>query len=106
MEGQTRTPQIETQNGDRQLRSENRKLKQELTYVKEKLDECKKESEKLLKHIDLLELVVYDLLSVHYQGRLKANFSGLELCTDDRCIVFSRYEDLLAGIRAAVLLLK
>jgi len=106
MEGQTQTAQIETQNGDQKLRSENRKLKQELTYVKEKLDECKKESEKLLKYIDLLELIVHDLLSVHYQGRLKANFSSLELCTDDRCIVFNRYEDLVAGLRAAVLLLK
>jgi len=107
MEAQTQNQtQIEAQNGDQKLRGENRRLKQELAYMKEKLDECRKESERLSKYIELLELIVHDLLGVHYQGRLKANFSGLELCTDDRCIAFSRYEDLLVGIRAAVLLLK
>jgi predicted nuclease with TOPRIM domain len=102
--------QIEIQNGDQkkvnELRTENRRLKQELTYIKEKLDECQRESERLSKYTELLELVVHDLLSVHYQGRLKASFNNLELCTDDRCIAFNRYEDLLAGLRAAILLLK
>jgi predicted nuclease with TOPRIM domain len=107
MEAQTQT---EIQNGEQkkanELRAENRRLKQELEYVKEKLNECQRESERLSKYIELLELVVNDLLSVHYQGRLKASFNNLELCTDDRCIAFNRYEDLLVGLRAAILLLK
>jgi hypothetical protein len=102
--------QIQIQNGGqkngKELRKENRMLKQELTYVKEKLNECQRQSEKLSKYIDLLELVVHDLLSAHYQGRLKVNFNSLELCADDHCIAFNRYEDLLSGIRAAILLLK
>jgi predicted nuclease with TOPRIM domain len=96
-------------NGDkklRELRNENRRLKQELEHAKEKLNECQRDSERLTKYIELLELVVFDLLSVHYGGKVRVNFETFDLCLDDRCIAFKRYEDFIAGLRAAILILK
>jgi predicted nuclease with TOPRIM domain len=90
----------------RELQSENRKLKQELGHVKEKLEACTKEAEGFSRRIELLEMLVYDLLSAHYQGKLRVNFEALDLCLDDRCITFNRYEDFIAGLRAAILILK
>jgi predicted nuclease with TOPRIM domain len=90
----------------RELRAENHRLKQELEYVKEKLNECQRESERFSKYIELLELVVSDLLSVHYGGKVRVNFETFDLCLDDRCITFNRYEDFIAGLRAAILILK
>ena len=102
--------QAEVENNDRkklrELQSENRKLRQELGHVKEKLEACTKEADGLSRRIELLEMLVYDLLSAHYQGKLRINFETLDLCLDDRCITFSRYEDFVAGLRAAVLILK
>jgi predicted nuclease with TOPRIM domain len=107
MNAQTQTEVKDNDNKTlRELRAENRRLKQLLDSTKSELESCRKESERLSKYIELLELVVHDLLSTHYQGRLKAGFNNLELCTDDRCVAFTRYEDLLAGLRAAILLLK
>ena len=90
----------------RELRNENRKLRQELEHAKEKLEACTKEVNELGRRIELLEMLVYDLLSIHYQGRLRVNFESLDLCLDDRCITFNRYEDFVAGLRAAILILK
>lgn len=90
----------------RELKNENRRLKLELESMRDRLSSCEREIEALSKRIELFELVVNDLLTAYYQGRLKVDFNQLALCTSDRCIAFTRYEDLLSGLRTAILLVK
>jgi hypothetical protein len=83
-----------------------RKLKRELKLAQQDLEKCRKEVEALRKRIELFESLVADLLLTCYQGRLKAGFYNLEICTGERCFAFKDYDELIIALRTALLFLK
>jgi len=107
MEAKTQNRHVSiTEDKIKVLKRDNRRLMKELLEAKESLEKCRKEGETLVKYVGLFEDLVRDLLYLHYQGNLKVSFTNLEICTGERCITFRDYEELLIGLRAAILLLK
>ena len=107
MEAEIQTRHLNTpEDKIKALKRDNRRLMKELLEAKESLEKCKKEGETLVKYVALFEDLVRDLLYLHYQSNLKVSFTNLEICTGERCITFRDYEELLIGLRAAILLLK
>jgi ribosomal protein S19 len=100
--------QTQTKLGDKvkELRKQNRKLINELLEAKAQLDKYKQDVNILTRHVVMLENIVLDLINIHYGNKVKADFTKLELCVDQRCIGFSEYEEFLVALRILPLLIQ
>jgi len=89
----------------KELKRAKRQLEDQLELARAELESLKESKEELLQNCKMMEQIVYQLLKDLYGGKVYVDFDGFKLCSDNKCVQFDTYRELLIALKLTKLFL-
>jgi predicted nuclease with TOPRIM domain len=89
----------------KELKKAKKQLEDQLELVKAEVESLREANEELKENCRIMEQVIYQLIKDQYGGRIYIDFDKFKLCSDNKCVQFDTYRELLIALKLVKLFL-